>query len=978
MDQPTFTGAFNNYGHGVQNANINGKSQYNNNSNGTQYNDCTVNISGRYKNPKLKQKENQKKMDNGSRYPECLVRKESLIAIAEILRSLAFPEMLTRRDGIQRRHANTCQWILELEEYKSWMNSSQALLWIKGKPGAGKSTLVEFIYNELKGPRGMGLGTQLEFFFTARGTKLQRTPLGMLRSLLNQLFLYDTTVRPLVRAAYNIRHEKFAGGEHNSEWPQKLLEELLEKVILMSATHQQVTIFVDALDETGQFSAQQLAGYLHQLSRSARRARVILKICFSCRHYPIVDSDEAIGITVEHHNFMDIVSYVRDKLPRRVRDQDAWRSLANELIKQANGVFQWVHIIMPTIQRKILHQHSAEDIRKWSRTVPSELEEMYLDTLERVMTVENPQEVFLFFQWLCAAERPLSKTEMRYALTTKGATIPSSQPWEQIGDEDMDFKIQALSGGLAEIGFYREDTAILIVHQTVHDFLRNKGLLHLRSKVVDKSAPTIDSKEMILQCHATLYQSCLVYFIREALPEHEKGKGLSQVPFLLYTTMNIFVHAEKAGSSRTIVNLFSHAEMHKCPHSHVLYDEVQTLRELLDRWLNISKMIRLVNQHLGWIDREEYYRYGRIGDREEHYRCGTTLFHMAAAANMVDVLDYLIRNNEDIDQTDIAEQSAFHLAARHGHMKVAQMLKKKGAEYDRKSNPGGTPLEEAAEHGHAEFVEWLLNNGFTIETRSRKAGSALLAASLSRRRDTVNFLIRAGADVNTQGGRYGNALQAAASTGSAEVVWILIKAGAKINTQGGEYGNSLQAASWAGSAELVRILIKAGAKVNAQGGKYGNALQAAASMRRGDVMQLLIDAEADVNAQGGSHGSALQAAVGREDVELVHMLLDAGADVNTQGGEYGNALQIAAWLGSDEVVQILLEAGAKIITQGGKYGNAMQAAASNGDAEMVRQLLNAGDLITTPIKKLEMTMRKRGLEQIIVSLAGDRVLWSAN
>jgi hypothetical protein len=140
---------------------------------------------------------------------------------------------------------------------------------------------------------------------------------------------------------------------------------------------------------------------------------------------------------------MDIASYVRDKLPRRVRDQDAWRSLANELIKQANGVFQWVHIIMPTIQRKILHQHSAEDIRKWARTVPSELEEMYLDILERVMTIENPQEVFLFFQWLCAAQRPLSKTEMRYALTTKDATIPSSQPWEQIGgfieyDEDMD------------------------------------------------------------------------------------------------------------------------------------------------------------------------------------------------------------------------------------------------------------------------------------------------------------------------------------------------------------------------------------------------------------------------------------------------------------------------------------------------------------------------------------------------------------
>jgi hypothetical protein len=38
---------------------------------------------------------------------------------------------------------------------------------------------------------------------------------------------------------------------------------------------------------------------------------------------------------------------------------------------------------------------------------------------------------------------------------------------------------------------------------------------------------------------------------------------------------------------------------------------------------------------------------------------------MAAAANMVDVLDYLIRNNEDIDQTDIGDALfgllSFHL-----------------------------------------------------------------------------------------------------------------------------------------------------------------------------------------------------------------------------------------------------------------------------------------------------------------------------
>ncbi|KGO49094.1 NACHT nucleoside triphosphatase [Penicillium expansum] len=989
MGQPTFpAGAFDNRDHGVQNVNVNGKNQYNNNSNGTQYNDCTVHISTNHMSPELEQREDQKKMDD------------------DILRSLAFPEMLSRREGIQRRHGNTCQWILGLEEYKSWMDRSQALLWIKGKPGAGKSTLMEFLYSELKEPQGKDHGIQLEFFFTARGIELQRTPLGMLRSLLNQLFFCDVTVRPLVRAAYQERYEKFGGGERNLEWPQKLLEELLEKAILMSATHQRLTIFVDALDETGEISAQQLADYLDQLNHSASCAQVTLKICFSCRHYPIVDSDLAIEITVEHHNFEDIASYIKDKLPARVRDQEVWQSLGNELIKQANGVFQWVHIVMPAIHQRILRRHSAEDIRKWSRTVPSELEEMYRFILEEVMQIENPQEVFLFFQWLYASEGPLNITEMRYALTTKNATIPSTQPWEQIDgfiktDEDMEFKIKALSGGLAEIGLYRHDTVIQVVHQTVNEFLRDKGLLRLKS-LVDESKSDIDSKEMILQCHATLYQSCLIYLTREVsprcrgrqgqpfylkqisspdwrLPIEKKAQLLSNRPFLYYTTMNLFVHAEKAGCSRTTVNLLSHGETQRCTHSNVLRYEVQTMREFFGQWLNIYMGLRGV-----W---------------DEHYRPGTTLFHMAAAANMVDIMDILIQNNEELDQTDEEGRSAFHLAARRGHIKVAQMLKESGAECDRKSTRGRTPLEEAAERGHVEFVEWLLYNEPAIDTRSKKAGSALHAASLSGRRDTVNLLIQAGADVNTQGGKYGNALQAAAWVRSTEVVWLLLDVGANVNTQSGEYGNALQAAAWAGSAEVVRLLLdagadinirgdrygsglqaaasmgrakvvqmllEAGADVNAQGGEYGNALQAAAWAESAEVVQLLLNAEADINTQGGRYGNALQAAASGGDAEMVRLLLNAGADVNIQGGEYGSALQAAASGGDAGLVQILLDAGADFNTQDGEYGNALQAAALKRDAEMVRILLNAGKLITAPQKRQPMVMRKRFPQLIFV------------
>ncbi|KAJ5972955.1 NACHT nucleoside triphosphatase [Penicillium vulpinum] len=940
MGPQPFSGInFDNRGHGVQNANINGKNQYNNNSNGAQYNDCIVNISGNHVDPELEQEEEQKKMDN------------------DILGSLAFPEMLQRREGIQRCHENTCQWILGLEKYNSWMNSSQALMWIKGKPGAGKSTLMSFLYNKFQESQGKSQGIQLEFFFTAGGTALQKTPLGMLRSLLNQLFLNDAAIRPSVRAAYKRRCEKFGSDKCNLKWAKEELEDLLKKAILDSATRQHVTIFVDALDETGEIPAQELAEYLHKLNKSAGRDKVTLKICFSCRHYPIVDSDEATEITVEHHNYEDISSYIKDKFPNRLRDQHVWQKLTNELAKQANGVFQWVHIIMPHIQRKVRHGHCAESIHEWVKEVPEELKEMYLVIMDQITAIEDEQEVFLFFQWICAAERPLTLREMRYALATKNATITSTQPWEQISkfvksDDDMMRRIKALSGGLAEITSIRGDDVIQVVHQTVDEFLRDKGLIHLRSLAHDGhtsiTKPPCNGKEMMLECHATLYQSCLIYLNREVSPRCRGRRGtpvyLEQVSsvsksypkcdkvqlignrqFLQYATLNLFVHAKKAGRSRTTANLLN------CSHFNVIHDEMQTLQAFFSQWLNIHMVLR-----------SSVY--------DEKYQRGTTLLHMAAAANMVEVIDFLIQNNENINQTNIMGQSAFHLAARWGHTEVAQMLKGRGAN-DRKSTWdtsgtwgifGTTPLEEAARYGHVEFVEWLLLEETNTGTRSKKAGNVLQAASSTGQADLVNLLIQNGADVNTQGGQYCNALQAAAFAGSAEVVEMLFDKGADVNAQGGEYGNALQAAAYVGSAEVVEMLLYKRADVNAQGGEYGNALQAAAYARSAEVVEMLLDKGADVNAQGGRYGNALQAAAFNKSVEVVGMLLDKGANVNAQGGEYGSALQAAAFNRSAEVVEMLLNKGANVNAQGGEYGSALQAAASTRSDDVMQILLDKG------------------------------------
>ena len=63
-----------------------------------------------------------------------------------LLDALAFEQMDFRSATIAPAYANTCDWLFSASPYKRWrdhdlVSEHKGFLWIKGKPGAGKSTL---------------------------------------------------------------------------------------------------------------------------------------------------------------------------------------------------------------------------------------------------------------------------------------------------------------------------------------------------------------------------------------------------------------------------------------------------------------------------------------------------------------------------------------------------------------------------------------------------------------------------------------------------------------------------------------------------------------------------------------------------------------------------------------------------------------------------------------------------------------------
>ena len=107
---------------------------------------------------------------------------------------LYFDQINARLLTLKTAQAKTCQWFLQKLEYTDWMCAEKlqehhGFLWIKGKPGAGKSILMKFLFSEAQESAKSNLNTIVtSFFFNARGDHLELSTVGLYRSLLLQIF----------------------------------------------------------------------------------------------------------------------------------------------------------------------------------------------------------------------------------------------------------------------------------------------------------------------------------------------------------------------------------------------------------------------------------------------------------------------------------------------------------------------------------------------------------------------------------------------------------------------------------------------------------------------------------------------------------------------------------------------------------------------------------------------------------------------
>ncbi|OBT45685.1 hypothetical protein VE00_03929 [Pseudogymnoascus sp. WSF 3629] len=893
------------------------------------------------------------------------------------LESLKFKEMNFRKENIVSADDNTCEWVLENENYARWIQDDDGLLWIQGNAGTGKSTLMKYIYKGIQIPTVDAPDLKLSFFFHARGeVVLLKSPLGMFKSLLVQLYNGDPTSRVEIKKEFDKNSQDSM--IDNWEWTEKKLEELFSNVICRISASKKVTIFVDALDEAGGVAANNLAGYLVSLYEKVQQGHNTVKICFSSRHHPIVSVRVADNqkIIVENENGTGIQSLIKTEFKKKVQDRGLTNSgetdiskLKDDIAAKANGLFQWVCLVLPIIFEAYREEKPLRSIKKILDELPEGLGNMYRYIIQGLISQkEQKTRVTKLFRWVCFAARPLSLEEMRHAMAVVDDLPPlrvyNLKDSDEYVEGRMKTRITALSGGLIEVREYYSGTVVQVNHQTVRDFLLEEGFGILTGL---KTPSDTEKRKFEGSCHDILARSCVNYLWTEDVQQHSTTTNtkkssskrtrtrswiqlptLETLPLLQYAVAAYFWHASKAEQNgyhqETLLDQFDYKHTYRFPKRDIVEQGLFSL------WRSAGKIF-CQRDYLGVLPSDS-----------------STLLHIASMANISTAVNSLIKKKVKVSEKDNIGQQAIHYAARGGATEVCGVLIEfSSSVINAKDSNSVTPLQIASRHYKADVMRLLITKGAKIkcfdeenstklekvrgnvektvslllEDAAKFNAQSLQSAAASGNLEAVQLLLAEGADVNALSGNYGYALVAAAHNGHDATALGLLKNGAEVNAQGGRYGCALAAAAERGHEEMVYILLQAGAEVNAEGGKYAGALVVAAGMGHANIVKILLKRGANVNIQKGKYGNALTAAASTGHAKVVEILVEGGANINAQMGTYANALTAAVGSGHETVVKILLERGAKTDALSGGKINALATAARKNRVDIVQALLNA-------------------------------------
>lgn len=329
-----------------------------------------------------------------------------------------------------------------------WLQAFGGIFWIQGKAGCGKSTLMKYLFNEsrtlsyltnssvpptsskLSEARSLGEARSLcvaGLFFPAKGATLEKSPMGLLMSILSQVLgKFPALIAIAFPGLWKEMLDPFNTRKKPLSWSISDLRSALQEVAHNRDTQAKgdVCLFIDGLDEYDGDHAE-LAEILDSLILPSGNRQLCFKVCVASRPLTVFDRcfKSYPGLRLQDLTAHDIRHYATSRLnlheDREVLfsgtgDKFGPIDVIEEVVRKSSGVFLWVTLTVKSLEAGLDNGDNVSELKARLDETPADLQELYLAILRDV----EPR-----YRWQAAdllriiryAEEPLTLLELAFA-----------------------------------------------------------------------------------------------------------------------------------------------------------------------------------------------------------------------------------------------------------------------------------------------------------------------------------------------------------------------------------------------------------------------------------------------------------------------------------------------------------------------------------------------------------------------------------
>jgi len=900
------------------------------------------------------------------------------------------------RNALPEPVAGTCRWILAHPKFSSWLDqTTNALLWLTGHSGCGKTVLSSFLAKHLEDAQPTHSKTVVCAYFCDDKISVQRDALSILKSLIYQIVRRHRSLVRHVKKVFEIQGPSLSQS-FDSLWNIFL-------AVASDAKSGSVYIIIDAIDECGEASRGYfLKAIRHFLQRETTSDVPNNGVKFLITSRPNLSYSHDSYWSVSHQLAIDqgqgaysddirrvIQHKVSEIVERRGYSSKMKEFLEQTLYSKADRTFLWVHIILQALEKSLVA--SPREFESIIDRLPSDLESTYRSFLDGIPP-ENHIQVSKLIHLIIGSSRYMTLEEINLAFAVS-AGDKTAEVVKSNCSPTMEITLQGFLGPLVRIS----DSKVSLVHQSAKEFF-----IQLGQQTDDKHSRLYGVNEM--EAAKTIASSCISYLLlndfatdwfsyaSSPIDSSDSSSRLSDGPLVpdmlmefdplslgdgLLFADNQVLAEETCRSMADRHRFYSYSVLHWAEHySSCLELAAPDLKDAVLRLLD-TKSPHCTN----WVT---YYQVNSNTDDEIPSLADFDSVSLAAYFNLYTILVELLERDSSYPQS--GKDRALYRSSRRGFCESIRVLIAAGADPNSQVLNMETPLIGAAQNGHLDAVKLLLADPRTdINLTQRSGRSALSFACANGHLDVAEALLnRQGSlpnqpdnsgstplfravggvheniikmllrnttvDVNHRDKTGRTALSWAAGDGATKPVRQLLKA-ANINP-GLRDKNGRSALSWAagnGQEKAVRVLLhRAGSAPEVEVDKDGRGpVSWACGEGHAAALQALIDGGCggldDVDIDGWS---PLAWAIQKNEPRTVEMLIATGVvDIERKDHGGATALSWAVEYGHLSVVKVLLRAGAQIRSKNSRGNTPLSKARVYGRDDILNELVAYEDAL---------------------------------